>query len=127
MCDDFPMDPTTPPSEPDRTKRKLHWFQFGLRTLLIGVAMLGVPCAHVGSQARIARERSAWMRDHLGSTLIYHRSPTHIAAFGDPKFAPPLIRRWLGDPAVQWITVWSEAERTDAVRLFPEATIVVGN
>ncbi len=40
-------------------KRKRRWFQFSLRTLLIGVTLLAVACAYVGWQAKIVRERRA--------------------------------------------------------------------
>jgi hypothetical protein len=40
-------------------KRKRRWFQFSLRTLLVGVTLLAIPCAYVGWQAKIVRERRA--------------------------------------------------------------------
>jgi hypothetical protein len=39
----------------DPPKRKRRWFQFSLRSLLIGVALLSIPCAYVGWQAKIVR------------------------------------------------------------------------
>jgi hypothetical protein len=34
-----------------------RWFQFRLRTLMIGMTLLAVPCSYVGWQAKIAREQ----------------------------------------------------------------------
>ena len=37
---------------------RLRWFQFRLRTLLIGVTLFAlIPCGYVGWQAKIVRER----------------------------------------------------------------------
>src|ERR1700747_2520005 len=41
-------------------------FQFRLRTLLIVVTLLAVPCAYVGWQAKIVREREAIANRILG-------------------------------------------------------------
>jgi hypothetical protein len=40
-------------------KRKRRWFQFRLRSLLIGVTLLAVPMGYVGWQVKIVRERRA--------------------------------------------------------------------
>jgi hypothetical protein len=48
------------PRKADPPKRKRRWFQFSLRTLMIGVTVLAVPCGYVGWQAKIVRERTAW-------------------------------------------------------------------
>jgi hypothetical protein len=40
------------PSKADQPKRNRHRFQFRLRTLMIAVTLLAVPCAYVGWQAR---------------------------------------------------------------------------
>jgi hypothetical protein len=45
------------PPKADPPKRKRRWFQFSLRTLMILVTLLAVPCAYVGWQAPIVQER----------------------------------------------------------------------
>jgi hypothetical protein len=40
-------------------KPRRRWFQFKLRTLLIGMALLTIPCGYVSWQAKIVRERKA--------------------------------------------------------------------
>jgi hypothetical protein len=39
------MLPMTEPIQPDPPKRKRHWFQFSLRTLLLAIAIVAVQCA----------------------------------------------------------------------------------
>src|ERR1700680_5163089 len=46
-------------NEPPKHQRR--WFQFSLRTLLIGVTLLAVPCAYVGSHAKIIHRRKAML------------------------------------------------------------------
>jgi hypothetical protein len=43
------------PDQPSPRRR----FQFRLRTLMIGVTLLGVACGYVGSQVNIVRDRRA--------------------------------------------------------------------
>jgi hypothetical protein len=45
------------PRQPDAPKRKRRWFQFSLRTLMIGVTLLAMVCGYVGRQTKIVRER----------------------------------------------------------------------
>ena len=40
-------------------KRKRRWFQFSLRSLMIGVTLLAVACAYVVWQVKIVAERRA--------------------------------------------------------------------
>ena len=47
------------PLNVDPPRRKRRWFQFSLRTLMIGVTLLAVPIGYVGWQAKIVRERTA--------------------------------------------------------------------
>jgi hypothetical protein len=104
------------------TGMKLPRFQFRLRTLMIGVTLLAVPCAYVGWQAAIVRVR-------LG-ILANFQDPPHIIKWhtihlGDKSQAPGLLRRWLGDKEVGSLFF---AKRDDAERhhdLFPEARIEV--
>ena len=50
----------TEPPKAAPPKRKCRWFQFSLRTLLIGVTLLAVTCGYVGQQIEIVRERRAF-------------------------------------------------------------------
>ena len=42
-------------------KSRRRWCQFTLRTMLLAVAVLALPCAYVGWQAKIVAERKAWL------------------------------------------------------------------
>jgi hypothetical protein len=110
------------PLKTEPPKRKRRWYQFSLRTLMIVVTLLAVPCAYVAHEARIVAERRAWTVAHIGS-IVADFDGRKLKAFYDPKFDPPLMRRWLGDRPIEYLTVWSEADATDALRLFPEAAI----
>ena len=41
----------TEPSKAEPPKRKRRWFQFSLRTLLIAVTMLSIPCAYIAHES----------------------------------------------------------------------------
>jgi hypothetical protein len=98
-------------------------FQFSLRTLLIGVAVLSIPCAYVGWQYKIVRERKAWRAanpDYLFSgSDLWPR-----VGWRNPAADPSLIRRWLGDEAVE--TIWAPTRSVGeaAEKHFPEAEII---
>jgi hypothetical protein len=47
------------PNTAEPWKPRSRWFQFRLRTLLVGMALLAIPCGYVGWQAKIVREREA--------------------------------------------------------------------
>jgi hypothetical protein len=129
-------------------------FQFRLRTLLLTVTIVAVPCAYFGYQASVVRDRKAWLAAHRdfamqrGTTAdrqstsvgipIIMRSGSHFdlvdnsvsfvkITAGDPMRSPNVIRRWLGDEPQQSISVrpWtSSSEIEEIVSLFPEAVIV---
>jgi hypothetical protein len=115
----------TEPPNADPPKRKRRWFQFSLRTLLIGVTLLAVPCAYVGLQAKIVRERKA----HLQATQATHVGGWNIFVFarGDKTKAPTGIRLWLGDEAHDSVIVdrdASEETKQAVAALFPESDIL---
>jgi hypothetical protein len=62
-------------------------FQFHLRTLLIVVTLLAIPCAYVGSQAKIVRGRKAMLEN--GHLTLSEVTPARNRL--------PRIRMWLGD------------------------------
>jgi hypothetical protein len=119
--------------KPDNAEPRRRWYQFGLRTLLIAVALLGVGCWYIAGQARIVSERKA-IRGELESWTI-------IVQFDKPGSPPPAVvpqvsrlRRLLGDEAVGVIYLVPDDGRfyrdresyqyEDAIRkAFPEAEI----
>ncbi len=93
-------------------------FQFGLRTLLVAVALLSVLCAYVAREYRLVAERKAWIDSHnvvLWSQLALVSPAENI----DATDLGPL--RWrLGDHSV-CSTGASPEELERAKSLFPES------
>jgi hypothetical protein len=122
----------------DPQKPRRRWFQFGLRTLLIGVVLLAIPCGYVGWRAKIVRERKAWLNSHKPEMDFFSMMGAR-AALCTPKGwlqeedqqpcqAPSRIRLWLGDIAYGTIRVRqsaSTAEQVEAESLFPEAVVII--
>ena len=69
---------------------KLPRFQFSLRTLMIGVTLLAVPCAFVGWQAKIVRERKAWLDARPEQFFVM--APYSVFARGDREQSPSHLR-----------------------------------
>jgi hypothetical protein len=115
----------------DPPKRKRRWYQFSLRSLLIGVALLAVACGYVSRQAEIVRERQAMLDRIDGIRGVYwtaetfreliERSTWHSQDWSPPRI--PLIRRWLGDHAIVWIALPTLEQRREFGVAFPEASI----
>ena len=101
---------------------RLPRFQFGLRTLLIGVTLL---CVVIGGytkwQASIVRERQAWLDSHPRQNILL-KQMKHFARADDSQ-RPSLIRVWLGDKASSGIFAYSHEDAETAARLFPEAGV----
>ncbi len=76
------------PPKADRPKRKRRWFQFSLRTLLIVIAIVAIPCAWLGSRIeRKRKEREAVAAvEALGGYVWYDYQ---AAAPGGPPWASP--------------------------------------
>ena len=111
------------PDQPTAVKSlRRRWYQFTLRTLLIGVALLSVPCAYVAHEYRIVQARKEWITDRAP---VFQRAliPSKQVNQRNPASDPSLIRRWLGDKAETLIDVDSEADSAIAKSLFPEAAI----
>jgi hypothetical protein len=98
-------------------------FQFRLRTLLIVVTLLSVPCAYIGRQARVVAERRAWLAAHpISQRDQLWDSLDCLITLGDQTEYPSLVRRWIGDEAIRILFVGqSDAETAEA--LFPEAAV----
>jgi hypothetical protein len=126
----------TEPPKAEPPKRKRRWFQFSLRSLMIGVAILAVICGYVGRQAKVVRDRKAYLQANTHDVKKEASAAAPLAitwtsvvfAEGDKTQAPNGIRIWLGDKAQD--SVWmrfaaSEEERLAVAALFPEADILV--
>jgi len=112
--------PNTAASE----KPRRRWFQFRLRTLLIGMMLLAVPCGYMGWQAKIVRERKGVLElvVQQGGTI----SPLINAP---PDDLPPLVRRLLGDEPIGLIEFQqpiTTEELQSIAAAFPEADIKDG-
>lgn len=94
----------------------LRRFQFSLRTLLIVVALLALPCAYVGWEAKIVAQRKSWLEAHPDTD---HTFPPGLEP-GEISW----VRRWLGDEERCQINVrgFSQDELETTSKLFPEAT-----
>jgi hypothetical protein len=109
---------TTSSSAPSPRRR----FQFRLRTLMIGVTLLAVPCAYVGWQAKIVRERRALLDE------INAAGGGEVPA--DIAHRPPWLRRILGDENVGFMVVpyTTDGETMARIfRLFPDVPTFVGH
>ena len=128
------------PPDAEPPKRKRRWFQFRLRSLLIGVTLLAVVCGYVGWQAGIVRERRETMTELLRSHPVFGRiqwatiscESCHSTGQDGEHIPPPVddeipfVRRLLGDKPYRAFKIPRSYSPTEASRireLFPEATI----
>src|SRR5690349_20051060 len=98
-------------------------FQFRLRTLMIVVTLLAVPCAYVGWQAKIVRERRA-LFDEIKAADGGELNDGNVSP------SPPWLRRILGDETVRLLVVPSTTDKETMVRLhrlFPGTLIWFGD
>ena len=120
--DNAAMEAEPPKAEPP--KRKRRWFQFSLRTLMIVITLLAIPCAYVCHEAKIVAKRKALLAMKLGSDVT---PPGWWRSSGSPP-SLPLVRRWLGDqPICSMILPASLAPSLieELREAFPEAAITV--
>ena len=91
---------------------KRRWCQFSLRSLLIGVTLLTVPLCYAGWQAKIVRERAAWVDSH-----------PHIDDKWNLTAGIPAVRRWFGDRAYAVVAFGESPANAseECAALFPEA------
>jgi hypothetical protein len=99
------------PNTAEQQKPRRRWFQFRLRTLLVGIVLSAIPCAYVGWQAKMVAARKA-MPDEVQDKFIVY------ATLGDDSKIPA-IRRWLGDHAVAAICFYRPSD--DTLRRYREA------
>lgn len=109
---------------------KRRWYQFRLRTLLVGVVLLSIPCAYVGHEWRIVAARKAWIARYRPYFSTITTRPAGGPWQSQPEEAPSAIRRLLGDehyyaievPAIDEDIV-SDEVLSEAKALFPEAFV----
>jgi hypothetical protein len=111
----MPDDPDTAAPRKPRRRR----FQFRLRTLLFGVALLGAACGYVAHEASIVRERRAMLKRVVdrGGQVSYGPED------------PQMLRRLLGDVGGCSILYPKNLSATEKVRiseLFPSPDNWVG-
>lgn len=97
-----------PPRTPRRggrcAKVRIPPFQFSLRTMFIGIAVLAIPCWLVSAQAKIALERRALLDEIrvLGAGRSCAGMPFGMNCSGDfQERHTTFIRRCFGDYAVE--------------------------
>ncbi len=106
---------------------------------MLGVTLLALPCAYVGWQAKIVRERKAMARQltELGCVPYAFpsaslKNPNDTFSFNDKTHRQPfpsvsLLRRWLGDSFIYGIAVPRKAPPNTLERardVFPEADVI---
>jgi hypothetical protein len=100
-------------------KRKCRWFQFSLRTLLIGVTLLCVACANLTHELKIVQQRrDEWNRSVNRRQVLFRKEDD----FGVLNWT----RRALGDKVVYIIYLPEETDPAELARLhaiFPEGRI----
>jgi hypothetical protein len=99
---------------PATTEPKRRWYQFRLRTVLVGVVLLSIPLAYVGRQAKQVAQRKAmlkWIVDR-GGTIFHLNNETK----------PPMLLRLLGEDGycIGLPEDLSPEERAQIAELFPD-------
>jgi hypothetical protein len=122
----------------EQPKSKRRWLQFSLRTLLIGVTLVAIPCGYVGWQAKIVRERATvfdWLRERAPLESVPKVTPGYYAgqdangrwSVGFYDVDLPWLRGLLGDHWISEIVHPTDAPASDIQRVkaaFPEASVI---
>ena len=106
----------TEPPKASPAKRKRRWFQFSLRTLLLGVTVLALVCGYVNWQAKTVNKR----HDLLKLNYV----TTNYASADD--YSVWNVRRWMGDYPRQIVCLDTHTPAdvvTQFAEVFPEAQI----
>jgi hypothetical protein len=116
----------TDPLKTDPPKRRRRWFQFRLRTLLIGVTLLAMPCAYVGWLEKVIADRKAVREktEAMGAVFTDRPGKDLIYLHGEPPM--PFPRNWLGDRRASGIYIPPSFREEDVElvrRVFPEAWV----
>jgi hypothetical protein len=108
------------PSKAAPPKRKHRWFQFSLRTLLIGVTLLAIPLGYVGWQAKIVRHRRELIRQ-----VVAAGSYVGFDFALELEDSIPWLRRILGDEPIRLFGLLGATgeKREEISAAFPEANV----
>jgi hypothetical protein len=136
------------PSTADPPERKRRWFQFSLRTLLIGVTLVAIAAWYVRSEANFVNERKELAsylaaQSGAGPSRVTFASDweQHLRRLkwnvpfraGSKTYNPPFprvsfLREWLGDDFALVVEIYGRRPEAFMKRLkaaFPEAEIIV--
>ena len=91
--------------------------RFTLRTLFVVVTLLAIPCAWVGWQAKIVRDRKAKLAE---IEAVVGRGAIFLVT---PPSNLPLHRRIFGDEEIEALWLKVSMQTDDIQKLFPEARI----
>ncbi len=117
--------PTEPPKA-DLPKPKRRWFQFSLRTLLVGVTLFAIPLGYVGWQTKIVSERKAILKRVLADRRFFVRPTRDICDNGTLNKSIPRLRWMMGDTWIDSVRASPKTSDDEIERLkvaFPEARI----
>jgi hypothetical protein len=108
----------------DQPRRR--WFRFGLRTLFVVVTLL---CCYLAWETSVVRQRRAMLQElrAKGGVQIVTAQMAQPSPVTPRAARIPLVRRVLGDEAIQeiwlsWYPAVSAEERDRMAKVFPEAT-----
>jgi hypothetical protein len=116
----------TEPSKADPPNHRRRWFQFSLRTLMIGVTMLAIPLGYVSWQAKIVSERKAALERILADRRFFVRPTSDICDDGSLNKSIPRLRWMMGDTWIDSVRASPKTTDDEIERLkmaFPEARI----
>ena len=127
----------TEPHKTDPPKRKRHWFQFSLRSLMIGVMLFAILGGYVGRQVEIVKERELMAAAPGVDSVVAADARDNITALSsgtggahrsdDSWEKIPWFRKWLGDRYYLGLSIDKLASDDEIARYkeaFPEATIM---
>ena len=112
-------------------KPRRRWFNFSLRTMFVVVTLM---CGWLGWESSIVRQRQALRKALEANPTVQITTASAWAdrypggAMGQPAATIPVVRRWLGDEAIQeiWYYSYMQGPKIDLERLakvFPEAAL----
>jgi hypothetical protein len=110
----------------DMPNRKRRWFQFSLRSLMIFTMACAIAA---GWESHVIRERATIMNRTKADHWEYVIPAEWNMRKSEIPATVPVVRRWLGDQAIQCIftPVGASSGDLDAGRsIFPEAEIWEG-